>query len=67
MLMKLTGLSTFPLQFLFSGSVIPSVGRSRYASSDYRREQSLKTYNLERGVRDSHKVLSLSKTFKMPS
>ena len=58
MLTKLTGLSTFPLQFLFPGSVIPSVGRSRYASSDNRREQSLKTYNLERGVRDSHKVRS---------
>ena len=58
MLTKLTGLSTLPSKFLFPESVIPSVGSSRYASSDNRRAQSLKIYNLERGVRDSHKVLS---------
>jgi hypothetical protein len=58
MLTKLTGLSNLPLKFLFPGSVIPSVGRSRYASLDNRGEQSLKIYTLERGVRDSHKVLS---------
>jgi len=58
MLTKLTGLSALPLKLLFPGSVIPSVGRSRYGSSDNRRAQSLKICKLERGVWDSHEVLS---------
>jgi len=50
MLTKLTRLSTLPFKVLFPGSVIPSVGRSRHASSDKRMVQSLNIYTLKRGV-----------------